>query len=323
MCLRSAVKTVLVIIGLSTTLSHVGLSSANPALLEAAAAGNLEAVQAEIAGGADVDFTVDNKKPKYGYLVSTPLENSASKGHTEVVELLLKSGATFRADKWYGLYAATGAGQQGYTEILAMLLDNANPGPAQLDYLFGPALIIAVRNDRVDATSLLLERGVSANWHTPGDHFPRPAILEAARFQRSEIFALLLEAGADPTPYPEILTLIAMRGGAAMVEHLINMGMDPNDGGDVGPPLSMTACVSTGSNPKKQAKINATVKVLLDAGSDVNAPARGRSPLFCATEDHNKPLIAMLQASDARNFETMGNKLKRLGWGALFMLGGH
>ena len=62
--------------------------------------------------------------------------------------MLLESGARFRADKWYGLYAATGAGQQGHTEILAMLLDNADPGPAQLDYLFGPALIIAMLQAR-------------------------------------------------------------------------------------------------------------------------------------------------------------------------------
>ena len=41
MSLPSVVKTVLVIIGLSMILSHAGLSSANPALLEAAAAGNL------------------------------------------------------------------------------------------------------------------------------------------------------------------------------------------------------------------------------------------------------------------------------------------
>jgi hypothetical protein len=85
----------------------------------------------------------------------------------------------------------------------------------------------------------------------------------------------------------------------------------------------MAACINTGSNPASQARINATIAVLLRANSEVNVPARGRSPLFCAIEDRNEELIAMLRERDARSFETAGRKLERLGWQAVFTLGGH
>jgi ankyrin repeat protein len=298
-------------------------ANASTALLHAAETGNAEAVRAELAKGADVNFTLPNKNPRYGYLVYTALEKAALNGHADLVALLLANGAQVRSDQWYGLYAATWAGQAGHTEVLSTLLADTDPASAQLNELYGPALISAARNGRADSVSLLLERGVSPNWHTPGDHFPRPAVLEAQRTGQSEIFLALLNAGADPKPYPEILALTAMRGDAEMVERLLNMGMDPNADTDIGLPLSLAACMLTGSSPDYQARINATVAVLLAAESRVNVPARGRSPLFCATEDRNEELIAMLQERDARSFETAGRKLRRLGWQAVFTLGDH
>ncbi len=296
---------------------------ATPELLRAAATGDLAAVEAALAGGADIDFTAPNRQPQYGYRVQTALEQAASAGHTDVAALLLAKGAALRSDQWYGLYAATWAGQAGHREVLALLLRHAAPPPGQIDYLFGPALINAARNGRAACVALLLERGVSPNWHTPGDHFPRPALLEAQRSGQAGIFSTLLAAGGDPRPHPEILTYAAMQGDAVLVERLLGMGMPANTQSDIGLPLSMAACVNTGANSDFQPRINATVAVLLAAGSDVNTPARGRSPLFCAQEDGNRELAAMLEEHGARSFETAGRKLKRLGWQALFGLGGH
>lgn len=125
------------------------------------------------------------------------------------------------------------------------------------------------------------------------------------------------------TLHPDILTLTAMRGNAAMVERLLSMGMDPNADSDVGLPLPMAACTLTGSNPDARARINATIAVLLEADARVNVAARGRSALFCAEEDRNEALIAMLESRGAKSFETAGRKLKRLGWQALFTIGSH
>ena len=85
-----------------------------------------------------------------------------------------------------GLYAATRAGREGYTDIVLMLLVHVKPGADQLNPLFGPALISAVQNNREETVAQLLDQGLDPNWHTPGDHFPRPAILEASRTNQSK-----------------------------------------------------------------------------------------------------------------------------------------
>jgi len=69
--------------------------------------------------------------------------------------------------RWYGLYAATRAGQEGYTDNVLMLLVHVKPGADQLNPLFGPALISAVRNNREEMVVLLLDQGLDPNWHTP------------------------------------------------------------------------------------------------------------------------------------------------------------
>jgi ankyrin repeat protein len=298
-------------------------SLANPELLQAAESGDLPAVQAQLENGADVNFTVENKTPKWGHLVQTPLENASSMGHPEVVALLIEQGAKPRSNPWYGFYAATWAGQGGHAEVLTQLLAAFNTDKTKLNDLFGPALINAARNGRPEAVAVLLESGVSPNWHTPGDAFPRPAIQDSMRAGQEAIFTTLLDAGADPKPYPEILTLAASRGNVDMVKRLLDMGMDPNAKNEFGQPLPMTACSITSPGSEGRQRINATAAMLMEANAKVNASARGRSALFCAEEDKNEELVAMLQANGGKSFETAGRKLKRLGLGVLFGLGNH
>ena len=316
-------KFILFLAGLLLTAGFAGLASASPELLEAARQGDLSGVQTQLRQGADINFTLPNKKPRYGYLVQTALENAASKGHTEVVTLLLEKGASVRWDKWYGLYAATWAGQEGHTAIVLMLLADVKPDADQLNPLFGPALISAARNNRKETVARLLDQGLDPNWHTPGDHFPRPAILEASRTSHGDILLMLLDAGADPAPYPQILARAASSGDATLVRRLINMGMDPNAKNEHGLALSQAACAYRGSDKKVQADLYAAIEVLIEAGSEVNSPAYGRSPLFCAREQHNEALISLLEANNAEEYETLGRKIKRAGWGALYIFGDH
>lgn len=316
-------KFILFLTGLFLTVGFSGFATASPELLKAAEQGDLSGVQTQLVQGADINFTLPNQNPRYGYLVQTALENAASKGHIEVVTLLLEKGASVRSDKWYGLYAATWAGQEGHTDIVLMLLAHVKPGADQLNPLFGPALISAVRNNREETVARLLGRGLDPNWHTPGDHFPRPAVLEASRSGQSKIFLVLLDADADPTPYPEILAAAATNGDAKLVKRLINMGMDPNAKNEHGPALSLAACGYQGSDKNFRANLNATIEVLMEAGADVNSPAYGRSPLFCAREHHNEALISLLEAKNAEEFETLGRKIKRAGWNTLYIFGEH
>ena len=314
---------ILFLASLFLTGGFSGVATASPALLQAAEQGDLSGVQAQLLQGADINFTLPNKDPRYGYLVQTALEIAAFKGYTEIVTLLLEKGAAVRGDKWYGLYAATRAGREGYTDIVLMLLVHVKPDADQLNPLFGPAFISAVRNNREETVAQLLDQGLDPNWHTPGDHFPRPAILEASRKIQSNVFFMLLDDGADPAPYPQILAMAARSGDAKLVSRLISTGMDPNAKNKNGPALSQAACTYQGTDKKVQAKLNAVIEVLLEAGADVNSPAYGRSPLFCARELHNEALVSLLEARNAEEFETLGRKIKRAGWGALHIFGDH
>ena len=321
--MRKPYKFIIFLASLLLIDSYSRVATASPELLKAAEQGDLSGVQAQLVQGADINFTLPNKDPRYGYLVQTALEIAAFKGHTEIVTLLLEKDAAVRGDEWYGLYAATRAGREGYTDIVLMLLVHVKPGADQLNPFFGPALISAVRNKREETVAQLLDQGLDPNWHTPGDHFPRPAIVEASRSIQSDIFFMLLDDGADPTPYPQILAMAARSGDAELVSRLINMGMDPNAKNENGLALSQAACAYQGTDKKVQARLNAAIEVLLEAGSDVNSPAYGRSPLFCARELRNEALISLLEAKNAKEFETLGRKIKRAGWGAWYIFGGH
>ncbi len=296
---------------------------ANQALLDAAHQGDLVVVRAQLASGADIEFTLPNDTPQWGYRVYTPLEAAAIKGHAEVVAVLLQQGAATRSDQWYGMYAATWAGGGGHVETLALLLDHKKITSENADYLFGPALISAASNRHLPATVLLLEHGIDPNWHTPGDAHPEPAVLRAARSGGEAVFLAVLDAGADPTPYPDILAYAASRGDAKMVDRLLQMGMDANADGGYGQPLALAACTAQAPPLEHQQALTATAELLLSAGSDVNTPVYGRSPLFCAREYGNTSLAALLQEHDAEAFETVGRKLKRAAWMGIFSIGDH
>ena len=316
-----AITRITAILAISMLWSSYTVSS--PQLLEAAKQGDVKEVAALLNAGADINFTVPNKTPKYAYLVYTALEIASGRGHTEVVALLLQRGAKTRDDQWRGLYAATWAGKQGYTQVITLLLKHENPRPNELDPLFGPALISAVRGYQVDTVSMLLSAGLDPNWHTKGDAFPKPAILVASAPGHEAEFLILLDAGADPTPYPGILSYAAGSAKTKMVKRLLDLGMDPNDEGDFGHPLTIAACAAVAPTPQAKEDFTATVSVLIAAGAKVNEPARGRSALFCAREYRNEPLIALLEEHDAEEFETLGRKIKRAGIGALFTFGNH
>ena len=308
---------------LSLALVLSPCASASQALLDAAAQGNVAEVNALLEAGADIDFTLVNDTPKWGYLVSTALETASYKGHTDVVALLLQRGAKTRADQHRGLYAATWAGQGGHTESILLLLKHENPDAERLNPLFGPALINATRGQHLATIQVLLAAGLDPNWHTPRGSFPKPAILIAAAPGHQDAFLILLDAGADPTPHPDILTYTSGSADTEMVQRLLDLGMDPNDKGDYGQPLAVIACSSVAPPAEWKKKIVATVGVLIAAGSEVNVPWKGRSPLFCARETRNEELVKLLEANGADEFETLARKLKRKGLEGIYTIGNH
>ncbi|HMB55095.1 MAG TPA: ankyrin repeat domain-containing protein [Thermoanaerobaculia bacterium] len=260
-------------------------------LMEAAAAGDLAAVEGRLAAGDDPD----GSEPGNG----TPLILAADAGHAPVVARLLAAGAdpndheTGR-ERWDDLPRSPlgAAARSGDVETIQLLLEagaevDDNPrGDAT-------ALMIAAARGHVEATRLLLAAGADPGAEVKGDGTP---LIEAARGGSAPIVRLLLEAGADPTVgiagdgNPMIWA--ARRGDTEMVEAFLSAGAEPDDWvrGDESPFFHAVA--------RGDADM---VRVMLAAGADPNQEWRGDgSPLIVATGNGHREVVEELLRAGAR-----------------------
>jgi ankyrin repeat protein len=160
----------------------------NPAgaeLMNAASTGNLAATKAALLVGARV-----NASNEWG---STPVLLAAQEGHADVVRTLLRAGAL--ADGRGGaMTPLAAAALGGHTEVVKLLLASG----AQTDTSTEtgePALLLAVRMNRLGAAAALLEAGASLQVRNrQGDGLCMVAIAE----NFPEMLALLLQHGASP-----------------------------------------------------------------------------------------------------------------------------
>jgi len=154
--------------------------SINEELLAAARKGNLEAVKALLAKGADA-----NAKTQHG---ATPLSYAADRGHLEIVKALIEHGAEVNArDSFYNSTPITWAAYNGHAEVIKLLLDKGAQGKEG-------ALMMAVDRGHLEAVRVILDRG---------DLKPETltfALTRANNGGRSEIARLLEKAGAKPAP---------------------------------------------------------------------------------------------------------------------------
>lgn len=115
---------------------------------------------------------------------------SAMNGHTEVVKMLLTSGAEPDIkDKVYGYTPLMLAARQGHAEIVQCLLDK-QCDPNQVDIHSETAVFDAVRNGNVNCAKLLLNAGASFD---KVDHYGRTLLLTAVLWNRVSIVALLVK----------------------------------------------------------------------------------------------------------------------------------
>ncbi len=204
------------------------LESTKPVKIDPVVVRQAEFVRA-IVGGADANRVAEllaqgadaSRPDRYGRL---PLHVAIFANKPGVVQLLLDKGADVHA-KSYGNTALMVAANSGRTEVIKLLLakgmdvnEKAAGGFTALDW--------AVFHNKLEAVSLLLERGASPNVSET------PVGMRVYRWGTPEVVRMLVEHGWNVNEIgPQAVTplmMAAARDDAGMVKLLLEHGADAN-----------------------------------------------------------------------------------------------
>lgn len=174
----------------------VGAAPPQDGLLDAARAGDTDAVRALLEDGADPNLAQGDGL--------TALHLAAREGHLEVVAILINAGAETSATTRIGDYTPLHlAGGAGHADVVGALLGaGANPGAVTTASGVTPLHLAAEARGGEDAVRLLLEHGapVNARERSAG----QTPLMFAAAAGRAASAIELLEHGADPSIATEV-----------------------------------------------------------------------------------------------------------------------
>jgi len=128
----------------------------NEDLIAAAEKGDIGAVRASLAKGADINVKRNNEAG------ATALIVAAYNGHTDVVQILLTKGADINAKMNDGTTILMCAAYNGHTDIVHVLLSKGVDVNAKSD-IGMTALMVAAQNGHADIVKALLSKGVDVN----------------------------------------------------------------------------------------------------------------------------------------------------------------
>lgn len=259
-------------------------------LYRAAGRGELEAVKAALARGADPRGSVNVGR--------TALHGAAERGHLETVRLLLERGADPSAVSELGETPLLLAVESGKAELVKLLLAKGAKAD-QVNKRGETQLHVAARKGWRAAVAFLLDRGAEVD---APDKYDVTPLLAAASIGRSrddyETVKLLIERGADPkakghTKGTALHEASGARGAdPRLLELLISRGVDVN------------SQESGGETPLMRAAFHGhdrTLKALLAQRADPNREdISGQTALDVAEERGHQEVIALLKEAGAR-----------------------
>jgi ankyrin repeat protein len=195
------------------------------------------------------------------------IRTAALKGHYELVQLFLDSGADVNMTAKYESSPLAAACAGGHYQIAKLLLDHG----AEIDTAGyrGTALFKAAQNGHERIVDLLLESGADVNMLCDNTILQRSALQVALQYKRTKIALRLLEKGADVNAKGgrdgEALTIASKNGDKEMVQLLLKKGADVNV---VGSEYCLNALAQASGEGYRE-----IVELLLEAGADVKVYA--------------------------------------------------
>jgi ankyrin repeat protein len=273
----------LVALCLSSCLVAAGTAiAADSPLVQAAAAGDMAAVQALVKQGHDVNAS--------GQDGSTALHWAVRADDLATADALIKAGARVSAANAFGVTPVYVAAENGNPSMIRRLLDagaDANTADRTGDTL----LMAAVRAGEIDAVRLLLDRGAQPNAAEP--ELGHTVLMWAVRKNDAASVTLLLQrgaaieartrTGAKPTARPP------GAGGGSHGVGIVRGGVPPQ--GEQQPtPGGMTPLLFAARDG-----LRAAAEVLVAARADLNAAdPNGLTPLLIAITNNQLDVAQLL-----------------------------
>lgn len=270
-------------------LKRIPLPYTADAFVESAGKGDLAAVRLFLAAGMEPDVKDES--------FQTAIAQAVAEGHLDVVQALLKSGAS-------KVVALNSAAENDRSEIVRYLLDHGASKDAIND-----AFLSAARAGSLEALQTLVKRGADRSRANDALILAAQGMRDLSQEQRTRVISLLLELGADvnaKNKYGWNALHSASNDALALnVQALLDAGADVNMiceckgfldwGGDM--TSLLIALAGTGESMNKPV----VVDILLARGADPNiASKNGRTALMAAV-DHslNVDVVKALLAKGA------------------------
>lgn len=268
-------------------LAALGTVHGQTKLIDAVKSADRTAVRALL--GQRVDVLVDVNAPQADG--STALHWAVDGDNPDIVDLLIRAGASVKAANRYGvtpLWLAAVNGNAATIETLLKAGADANTAVPEGETV----LMTAARTGKLDAVKLLLSHGATVNakeaWHG------QTALMWAAAEGHPAVVQALIESGAEIQTRSSggftALLFAARSGQIGVVKTLLDAGADMSDSLPVRTrPRTAAAAASTipaepevGLNAFLLAAANAHYELaawLLDRGADPNAAPQGWTAL--------------------------------------------
>ncbi|KAJ7166318.1 ankyrin repeat-containing domain protein [Mycena crocata] len=265
-------------------------SAMNTPLQRASETGKLEVVNLLLENGANIN----TRGGKFG----SALQAAAQEGHLEVVRLLISKNATLNSTNVSDGDALQRASRRGHTEVVQFLIEAGANVNARCGY-YGSALQAASKMGKIEVVQLLIKHGAEIN--AQGGHYGTAlqATASGGAVTTMECRMITETRASAKVQRLKMSERMVVDSNAAVAQFLIDKGADVNiQGGYYGTALQAAA----------KAGDVLTVQLLLKAGADFKAEGgKYGSAVQAAEERGHTEIVQLLVEAGADRIKVTGD----------------